>query len=420
MVQTAFNSTCRFGGVERRRRVSPWPRGAAIAMAVGFVVVACSSPPRLPPVPAEHVTAVEPLGIPNARFYPGENHALMIAEFEGAVQRQRTALGLGPNDQLPSAELLAISGGGDNGAFGSGVLVGWTEHGDRPEFELVTGVSTGALLAPFAFLGPDYDQQLHDIYTTVSVDDIYTQRGFIDAIYDDALADTTPLWELISIYFDETMMQEIAAEYDKGRLLLIGSTNLDAQRPVIWNLGAIAASGHPDALNLIRQILRASSAMPGFFQPVMIDVEFDGQPYHELHVDGGAIVQMFLYPPDIDPSKVAHRDRKAYLILNAREDPEWADVDRRTLSIAGRAISTMIHYSGVNDLLRIYYTSQLDDIDYNLAFIGPDFTATSETEFDQTYMIALYDYGYELGRQGYPWQKTPIFSGSPPGHKDIE
>jgi len=381
----------------------------AAAALTAVVAAGCSSPVRLPPVPAENVVKAEPLGIPNARFFPGEQHAEMLAEFELAVERQRKALGLPPGSQLPSAELLAISGGGDNGAFGSGLLVGWTEAGDRPEFELVTGVSTGALLAPFVFLGSDYDPQLREIYTTVSVDDIYTERGFIDAIYDDALADTTPLWELISKYVDDDMMAAIAAEYQKGRLLFIGSTNLDAQRPVIWNIGAIAASGQPGAIDLVRRILRASSAMPGFFQPVMIDVEVDGVPYQELHVDGGAIAQMFLYPPDIDPDKVAHRERKAYLILNAREDPEWADVGRRTLSIAGRAISTMIHYSGVNDLLRIYYSSRDDGIDYNLAYIGDDFTASSDAEFDEVYMNALYAYGHDLALNGYPWRKAPIF-----------
>ena len=164
----------------------------------------------------------------------------------------------------------------------------------------MTGVSTGALIAPFAFLGPAYDKQLRDVYTTISADDIFSERGLIGGIFDDAMADTTPLWDLISKYVDEPMMAAIAREYQKGRLLLIGTTDLDAERANIWNIGAIAASGNPGALDLIRKILRASSAVPGFFQPVMIDVELDGKHYQELHVDGGAIAQMFLYPPNID------------------------------------------------------------------------------------------------------------------------
>ena len=221
------------------------------------------------------------------------------------------------------------------------------------------------------------------------------------------MADTTPLWQLISHYVDEPMMADIAREYQKGRLLVIGTTDLDAQRPVTWNIGAIAASGHPGGLDLVRKILRASSAVPAYFQPVLIDVEVDGKSYQEMHVDGGAIAQMFLYPPGIDLRKIVKRERKAYLIRNAREDPEWADVERRTLSIAGRAISTMIHSSGSNDLERIYFITQRDGVDYNLAYIGSDFSAPKPRRFDKAYMNALFDYAYQQARRGYSWKKTP-------------
>ncbi len=378
-----------------------------------LTVVGCASPERLPPVPSVDTDRAMPLGLANARFFPLEDRARLVAEFEQAAHRQRQALGLAPDAQLPAADLLAVSGGGDNGAFGSGLLVGWTEAGDRPEFELVTGVSTGALIAPLAFLGPDYDRQLRDVYTTISADDVFSERGLIGGIFDDAMADTTPLWELISRFVDAPMMAAIAREYQKGRLLLIGTTDLDAERANIWNIGAIAASGNPGALDLVRKILRASSAVPGFFQPVMIDVELDGKHYQELHVDGGAIAQMFLYPPNIDVRKIAHEKRTAYLIRNAREDPEWADVERRTLSIAGRAVSTMIHSSGSNDLLRIYLLSRLEGIDYNLAYIGSDFSAPHAGEFDKAYMNALFDYAYQQARRGYPWRKEPPdFAGS--------
>src|SRR6185369_13512698 len=178
-------------------------------------------------------------------------------------------------------------------------------------FDMVTGVSTGALIAPFAFLGRSYDPQLRQVYTTISLDDILIDRGLLDGIFNDALSDTTPLWNLISRFVDESLMAAIAREYNKGRLLLIGTTDLDAEQPVIWNIGAIAASGHPGALDLIRKILRASSAVPGIFQPVMIDVEVNGMHYQELHVDGGAIAQMFLYPPNVSLNEFAAREREA-------------------------------------------------------------------------------------------------------------
>lgn len=390
-----------------------WPK-ACIAAIVVLLVAGCASPERLPPVPDEDTFRALPLGLANARFFPTVQLAEMVAEGQQSVARRRQALGLtAPDAQLPTANFLAISGGGDNGAFGSGLLVGWTEAGDRPEFQMVTGISTGALIAPFAFLGPDYDGPLRDVYTTISAADVFSERGLIGAIFDDAMTDTAPLWALISKYVDETLMAAIAREYDKGRLLLIGTTDLDSQLPVLWNIGAVAASGHPGALDLIRKILRASSAVPGFFQPVMIDVELDGKPYQELHVDGGAIVQMFLYPPNIELGREGpKRERKAYLIRNARLDAEWSDVERRTLSIAGRAISTMIHYGGSNDVLRIYFITQRDGVDYNLAYIGSDFSAPRAGDFDRAYMNALFDYAYQQARNGYQWKKEPpIFAG---------
>src|SRR5262245_48551336 len=213
-----------------------WWARACIVSIVLLLVAGCSSPERLPAVPNADTYRAQPLGIANARFFPTLQLKEMVAEGQRSLERERQTLGLTAADaQLPPAYFLAISGGGDNGAFGSGVLVGWTEHGDRPEFRMVTGISTGALIAPFAFLGPDYDGPLRDVYTTINADDVFTQRGLIGAIFDDAMADTTPLWTLISKYVDEKLMAAIAKEYEKGRLLMIGTTDLDSGLPVLWN-----------------------------------------------------------------------------------------------------------------------------------------------------------------------------------------
>jgi hypothetical protein len=238
-------------------------------------------------------------------------------------------------------------------------------------------------------------------------------RGLTAALFDDAMADTGPLAEIIAKYADQKMFDAIAAEYKKGRLLMIGTTDLDAQRPVIWNIGAIAASGHPGALDLFRKILRASAAIPGAFQPVLIDVELDGKKYQELHVDGGAIAQLFLYPPSIDMSaSKIKRERYAYIIRNARLDPDYAMAERRTITIAGRAIATMLAASGVNDVLRTYFVSQRDKVDYNLAYIGRDFDFPKKGEFDQAYMNALYEYGVREIVEGRAWHKAPPGLGS--------
>ena len=379
----------------------------AAMVAIGAMVGGCSIPERGPAVPKADTERAQPLGIAHARFYADGDPQPMIDDATEALRREAAALPSGA--KLPPAIFLAVSGGGDNGAFGAGLLNGWTETGTRPQFKGVTGVSTGALIAPLAFLGPAYDPVLREVYTNINADRIFRFRGMAAAVFNDAMADTSPLAELISKYFDQKMLDAIAAEYRKGRLLLIGTTNLDAQRPVIWNIGAIADSGNPGALHLVHQILRASAAIPGAFQPVLIDVELDGRKYQELHVDGGAIAQLFLYPPSIQLGRMGiERERRAYVIRNARLDPDYDDTERRTISIAGRAISTMLASSGRNDVLRIYFTSRRDGVDYNLAYIGRDFDAPEKKgEFDQAFMRALYDYGYRQATAGLEWHKAP-------------
>jgi len=382
-----------------------------VALAIGLGAVAgCAVPARGPAVPPADTVRALPLGIPNARFFADGDPAPMIAEAVLALQREQAVLrDRGePTAPMPPASFLAISGGADNGAFGAGFINGWTTTGTRPQFQMVTGVSTGALIAPFAFLGPGHDAALRDIYTTMSPERVFLRRRLTAVLFGEALADTSPLAETIDRYADQKMLDAIAEEYRKGRLLLIGTTDLDAQRPAIWNIGAIAASRHPKSLDLFRKILLASASIPGAFQPMLLDVEIDGVRFQEMHVDGGAIAQLFLYPASIDPSSLlSRRKQTAYVIRNARLDPEHAEIERRTLSIAGRAISTMLLASGNNDVLRTYFLTKRDGIDFNLSYIGADFKVPRATPFDQAYMRALYDYGYAQAVNGRPWHKSP-------------
>jgi predicted patatin/cPLA2 family phospholipase len=399
----------------------------AIAHSLAIVVVvatlgACTSPKREPAVPAALTDRATVLGgLTNARYFADTQVSALAQEAYAALDRERAQLrpaGAGrlpvAARSLPPANFLAVSGGGDNGAFGAGLLIGWTARGDRPQFKVVTGVSTGALIAPFAFLGPSYDGVLRHVYTQVDQSDIFKSRSMLTGFFNDALADTTPLFQLISQYVDDQMLAAIASEYRKGRLLLIGTTDLDAQRPIIWNIGAIAASGRPGALELLRKILLASAAIPAAFPPVLIDVEADGKPYQEMHVDGGAIAQTFLYPPSVTAGVNLRtgplaRERHAYVIRNGRLDAEWASTDRRTLSIAGRAIDTMIHYSGQNDVYRLQTTTERDGMDFNLAYIGRDFTVEHTEQFDPTYMRALFEYGRAQIKNGTAWKKSGPF-----------
>jgi hypothetical protein len=319
---------------------------------------------------------------------------------------------MGHSGELPPLNVLAVSGGGDNGAFGAGLLCGWSESGNRPAFKAVTGISTGALIAPFAFAGKEYDAVLRNVYTSLGPNDVSRQRNLLAAVIDDALADNRPLWEQISRYVDERLLEAIKKEHEKGRILLIGTTNLDARQPIIWNMGAIAASGAPGALDLMRTILLASAAIPGAFPPSMIKVEVDGTPYEEMHVDGGASAQVFLYPPRLrsmaeSMGTTLERLGDVYVIRNSFMHPTYKPVERRMIDIVQPAISSLIYTQGLGDLYRIYATTKRDGLTFKLAYIGDDFNAPKTTEFDTEFMKQLFDYGFRQGKAGYEWKLTP-------------
>ena len=371
-------------------------------------------PRRRPPVPPELTAHAVIPGIPGARYVVGVDIEPFVQGVLAARQREVEFLARsGHTGPLPSMDMLAISGGGDAGAFAAGLLCGWSASGNRPTFKSVSGVSTGALIAPLAFLGSEHDELLRKIYTSVTPADIAERRTILAAVNNDGMADNRPLRGLISRSLDETHLSRIAEEHRKGRILLVATTNLDARQPVIWNVGTIAASGRPEALELCRAILLASAAVPGALPPSMVGVEVDGTPYEEMHVDGGASAQVFLFPPSM--RGVAHsmgvemtRAGRVYIIRNSTLDAAWSTIERRTINIAGRAIQSLIHTQGLGDLYRIYVTAQREALDFNLAYIGPEFTFDNKTaEFDTLYMRALFDYGETLGRQGYPWKKSP-------------
>jgi predicted acylesterase/phospholipase RssA len=378
----------------------------------------CAAPRRGPAVPRELQDHAVVSGMTQAaRTWGAEVNAEFEQELLRTARREQAHLNAGGHSgPMPPAIYLAISGGGADGAFTAGLLSGWTEAGTRPSFKAVTGISTGALIAPFAFLGPEYDDVLRDVYTETTTKDILKPRGLLAAIFDDALADNAPLWKLVQQHVDQDLLDAIAAEHAKGRILLIGTTNLDARRAVLWNIGVIAASGQPDALDLVRSILVASAAIPAAFPPVMIDVTVDGRRFQEMHVDGGTVTQVFLYPPSFQLKEVAaaagiERERRLYVIRNSRLDPNWAETQRRTLDIAGRAVSSLIQTQGLGDLFRIYLNAQRDDIEFNLAYIPIEFRLQAKEPFDRAYMNELFALGHELAVNGYPWQTRPPYLG---------
>ena len=378
-------------------------------MALVTITLSCTSLPIRNPVPQAWSGKAQVPGISRARFWGDELPAGLTKRL--AITRAKIEAKF-PDVVNRPHNYLSISGGGSNGAFGAGLLTGWSEAGNRPDFTIVTGISTGALMAPFAYLGPAYDEQLTELYTTYSSKDLFKKRGKLATLTGDSAASTEPLQALLATYIDQKMLHAIAAEYHKGRWLFIGTTDLDAQRPVIWNIGAIAASGDPKALALVHKVLLASASIPGAFPPVYIEVDADGQRYDEMHVDGGATSQVFLYPVSLDWRLVTKTlgvvgKPSLYVIRNARLAPEWTATKPGLLSIVTRSVSSLTRTQGFGDLYRIYLGAQRDDIEYNLAYIPEAFEEASREAFDREYMRKLFDLGYRLAKPGYPWAKSP-------------
>ena len=372
------------------------------------LIAACGNSTRKSAIPDAQLQSAAISGMEDIRYVPSTK-----AGVKSYLQEIKTAVAKRPQDPSRQTNLLALSGGGDNGAFGAGLLVGWTQRGDRPMFDQVTGISTGALIAPFAFLGSDYDQSLQMLFTQVSPDDIYRERGKLGVLFNDALADASPLKSLIDKTVDTIMLKRIADEYQKrGRLLLIGTTNIDSGSLVLWNMGRIAAIGTPDSAALFRNVMLASAAVPGAFPPVLFDAEVDGREYHELHVDGGLAAQIYLYPSAVSKAAIQSgviksRKREAYIIRNARLSIGWEETERNGLGVLNRSYKKIVQSQGLGNLYQIYEIARRDKVGFNLAYIGNDFEAAHPAEFDKAYMNALFQYGYEKSLKGYPWQHMP-------------
>jgi hypothetical protein len=362
------------------------------------LLLGCAEVARLPPPPAAETPGLAVLSVGNARFFPDGPPGPMVEEARRVNERGAARR---------TGQFLALSGGADDGAFGAGVMLGWTATGTRPSFDVVTGISAGALIAPFAFLGPAYDEALREVFTAVSPGDVLRLPNLaLSVLFRASLADTSPLSRLIERHANEAMLAAIAEEYRRGRLLLIGTTNLDVQRPVIWNIGALAASGDPAALGLFRQILLASASIPGAFPPVLIDVEHAGRRFHEMHVDGGATMQVFFYPASLELRPQRPLSRTVHVIRNGRMEMQPESERVGLFGIARRSAATLLHFAGVGDVERIRLAASRDGISFRFAHIPADFRAERPEPFDRAYMNALFEAGFAGARDGSIWRES--------------
>ncbi len=378
------------------------------------VVGGCALPRK--PVPLGQMSAADLVSIKGVRTWGGQHSPVFQKDIVESIRQEREGdFPLNP-DGSTSYKALALSGGGANGAFGSGFLYGWTKAGTRPKFKLVTGISTGALIAPFAFIGPEYDEQLKRLYTTIHTKDILNTRSFISWIWNESLADTGPLEKMIARNFDQQILRAIAREHSYGRRFYVGTTNLDAQQFVVWNMGAIASSDHPDALKLFHKILLASASIPAAFPPVYFDVEVAGKQYDEMHVDGGTVTEVFFYGFILDlpaaRKEIYGEDAppvgaEIYIIRNGKLSPTPAQIQRSLLKITRASLATLMRVHAWGDLYRIYAITQRDQIGFNYVGIPDDHVSVSDEAFDPEEMKRLFDLGFEMAKSGDSWHKLP-------------
>lgn len=390
---------------------------AAIALAL---MSGCATLPRHP-VPAHlHGAATIP-GMPGVRAEAGRASPAMERDFlQSLHDESRTDFPVDADGRTRYA-YLALSGGGAYGAFGAGFLNGWTATGRRPVFKIVTGVSTGALMAPFAFLGSGYDDVLHRVYTTTTRDDIFTAGSPIAALLRrDALAHSTPLASLIERHVDAALLRDVAQAHRRGRRLYMGTVELDTRRFIVWNMGLIAMRGDAQALDLFRKVMLASSSIPIAFPPVLLEVQAGGHRYDEMHVDGFVGANVFVNVGVFDTAHLyrvagrvdAHDD--IFVIHNGQLNPPPSPTERSLRGIAARVIETSGRSTIVGDLFREFAFAQRNGSGFHWITIGESVLLGDPLAFDPVEMAKWYAEGERTALEGPVWYTSPPGVGERP------
>jgi len=386
----------------------------ALLLAASVLLPGCGSLTRNPVPPELVSTAIVP-GLPYVRSFAGQPAPHPQADLiESYRQESRSDFPLQADGTIRYPHLL-VSGGGANGAFGAGLLSGWTGTGQRPVFKIVTGISTGALIAPFAFIGSDQDETLKLVYTTTRSSDIFAAGSRLamlgQALFGEALADTGPLARMIAGSVDEEFVARVARAHRNGRRLYIGSTDLDARRFVVWNMGLIALADHPQKVQLFRQVMLASASIPVVFPPVFFDVEVNGKTYDEMHVDGAVIANVFFTGGVISPRR-ARREAGTppgrddiYAIHNGQLVPTYTTpISRNVGAISARVLDTAARSAVIGDLFRVYTITRREEGRFNWVTIPNELRLGGEELFDPVAMTSLYEVGLRMGKDGSGWR----------------
>ena len=381
------------GRCNRSRHAGRW-----LIVFIWLALTGCASTGRLPP-PTGRLNTALPAGFDqNVRFAFDSIDTFERDSASGLTRIRRAA----PNGHI---NLLALSGGGAGGAFGAGVLVGWTQAGARPEFQIVTGVSVGALIAPFAFLGPSWDTQLTQALSGQGSRTLL-QRHLLGLLFDSSVYSGEPLRELVHHFVTAPMLEDIAREYRRGRMLFIETTDLDKGEPVIWNMGAIAARGGPAALRLFRQVLVASASIPGVFPPVLIRVRQDGRTYEEMHVDGGASAPMFIAPEIaalVSTRAKPLGDATLYVIFNGTLGRPPKETPLDSVEIATSGLHANLTHAARTALIQTLALARSYGLRFEATAVPSDYPFGGTLDFEPAHMRRLFDYAMRCTQSGALW-----------------
>jgi len=385
----------------------------ALALGIAVSLIGCGTLTRNPAVPPELMPKATIPGMPDVRAWAGRISPAMEDDLAKSFEQESEKDFPRAADGLVRYPHLALSGGGPNGAFGAGLLNGWTKSGKRPVFKIVTGVSTGSLIAPLAFLGLDFDDDLRRFYTTTASGDVFSRGPLLAGLlFGEALADTGPLARQIANQVNEDFLRRIAEAHRQGRRLYIGTVDLDSQNFVVWNMGLIAVSGHPDALPLFRKVMLASTSVPVAFPPVFFEVEAGGDRYEEMHVDGAVAAGVFISGAVFRFSAAMQRSGRAgredlFLIHNGQLVPSPEQTSRTLRRIAERSFNVLSSAATIGDISRIYSFVRPDGATLKWITIPAGVDMSTSEIFDQARMIELYELGYRLGTGGIDWRTRP-------------
>ena len=360
-----------------------------LVLACSLVLGACTSLPRTPYTAAEASTS-RVLDIDGLRRYADE---------------PVTKFSFEKDTSTATKSYLALSGGGADGAYGVGVLSGWTAARTRPTFSVVSGVSTGGLIAPFAFLGSQYDDTLREVYTSGIAESLLNDPSIMRVLFGSGLFGNTRLRELVARYVGPEIMAQVARENAKGRKLLVVTTDLDTQRTAIWDMGKIAAVGTPEALKLFRDVMAASASIPLVFPPIMIDAEGEGRRFQEMHVDGGVTAPVLTLPEALlSQDRLPGNARmNIYILVNKKIERNFELVSNSTIDVASRSLSSITQSQTRSIIFSTYDFAKRNNLGFHLSYIARDYPAPPSEGFDTAYMRALYQYGYEKAASGQAW-----------------